>query len=71
MCEPIAQLLARDDCRAHRAEVHIAAGVVPVKVRVHDIADGLRRQLPDGGGEFVAEWGELRVDHEHTIRPDK
>ena len=66
-----AQLLARDDGRAHLAEVLVAAGVIAVHVRVHDELDRLRRELLDGGGDLVAQRRELRVDHEDAIGPDQ
>jgi hypothetical protein len=33
--------------------------------------DGLRRDLLDGRGNFLAQRRELRVDHEDTVRPDE
>ena len=71
MREAEAQLLARDDRRAHLAEVLVAAGVVAVQVRVHDELDRLRRELLDRGGDLVAQRRELRVDHEDAIGPDQ
>ena len=69
MSEPITQLIASHNDRAHLGEILVAAGVVRVNVRVDQKSDGAIRDLLDGRGDFLAQGRELSVHHEDAVRP--
>ena len=66
--EPVAKLLAREDCHAHFAEILVAARMVAMHVRVDEELDGGVRDLLDRRHDLVGQRRELAVHHQHAIR---
>ena len=71
ICQPVAQLLAREDRDSHLPKVLVAAGVIRVNVRVDHVLNRAGCDLLDCGHDLIGELRVLGVHHEDAVRSGK